>query len=121
VVVEEDATIRTLVRRIIQVHGYHVLEAVDGGDALRVVREANQPVSLVLTNVVMPGMTGRQLTEQLRKISPGTRVMLLVDCTDDRQAIGGDSASEVLQKPFTSDGLARKIRAVLDAQPGGRG
>jgi CheY-like chemotaxis protein len=115
VVVDEDETIRTLVRRIIQVRGYHVLEAVDGGDCLRVVRELAHSVSLVLTNVAMPGMGGRELAQQLRRISPETRIMFLVDCTEERQAAG--VAGAVLQKPFTSDGLARKIRAVLDAHP----
>ena len=119
VVVEEDETIRTLVRRIIQVRGYDVFEAVDGEDALRVVRESTRPVSLVLTNVVMRGMTGGELTRQLRKISPVTRIMFLVDCTEERQAGGEADPGDVLQKPFTSDGLARKIRAVLDGQAGG--
>ncbi len=113
VVVDEDETIRTLMRRIIQVRGYHVLEAVDGGDCLRIIRESTRPVSLVLTNVVMPGMGGGELAQHLRRISPETHIMFLVDCTEERHAAGVDGA--VLQKPFTSDGLARKIRAVLDA------
>jgi PAS domain S-box-containing protein len=116
VVVEPDETIRTLVRRIIQVRGYQVLEAVDGGDVLRLFQEAARPISLVLTGVVMEDMSGRDLAHQLRRISPSTRVMFLVDCTEERQLTGTDEPGGVLQKPFTSDALARKIRAVLDAQ-----
>ena len=117
VVVDEDETIRTLVRRIIQVRGYRVLEAEDGESALQVVRQSPDPVSLVLTNLVMPGMSGDALRRRLRQISPSTRVMFLVDCTDEPPSAEGDAAADVLRKPFTSDGLVRKIRDVLDGHP----
>jgi signal transduction histidine kinase len=117
VVVEEDPTVRMLVRRIIQARGYRVLEAEDADRALQAVRESLEPVSLVLTNLTMPGMNGNELARRLRHLSPATRVMYLVDCTDEHPATDKDAPPEVLQKPFTSDGLARKIRDVLDGHP----
>jgi PAS domain S-box-containing protein len=119
IVVEEDVTIRTLVRRIIQVRGYHVLEAADGADALRVVRASSEPVSLVLTSPIVADMPGHELARRLHMLSPVTRVIFLVDCTDDRPAGAADGAQTVVQKPFTSDGLARTIRAVLDKRAEG--
>jgi signal transduction histidine kinase len=116
--IEDDPTIRTLIRRIIQVRGYHVLEAADGDEALRLLSEVPQTVSLILTSPEAARMAHAAFAHQLRAVSPATRVMLLVDSSDDRRASGSDHDPEVLQKPFTSDDLARRIRVVLDERAG---
>jgi len=116
VVVEDDEILRTLVRRIIQVRGYEVLEAEHAEDALRVVRESPHPVSLVLMSATLQGANSEQLAAQLRRVSPRTRLIYVVDGGGDEGPLASlTEATDVLQKPFTSERLARKIRAVLDA------
>jgi PAS domain S-box-containing protein len=115
VVVEEDEVIRTLVRRVISTRGYHVIEAADGEEALLLVREAEHPVSLVLTNLSMPGLGGDQLAERLKDIDSSIRVLFVIGSSEDQQLADARAEVDVLQKPFTSDALARKIRTVLDA------
>jgi CheY-like chemotaxis protein len=116
VVVEDDEILRTLVRRIIQVRGYEVLEAGDASEAVRVVRQSPHPVSLVLTSAALHGEGAPHLAAQLRKVSPRTRLIYVVDGGGEDEGLGGIAeGNEVLHKPFTSERLARKIRAVLDA------
>jgi signal transduction histidine kinase len=116
--VEEDPTIRTLMRRIVQVRGYHVLEADEGEEALRVLAEATRPVSLVLTSPEAVRMGSGEFARRLRAVSPGAQMMLLVDVADDSNTTASEDVVDVLQKPFTSDDLARKIRVVLDERAG---
>jgi CheY-like chemotaxis protein len=116
VIVEDDEILRTLVRRIIQVRGYEVLEAGNADEALQQVRESAHPVSLVLTSTELRGATVDKLAERLKTVSPHTRVIYVVDGGEPNDAPASlTEANDVLQKPFTSERLARKIRAVLDA------
>lgn len=115
--VEDEDSVRDLAQRILQSRGYKVLAAQHGGDALLMASAADQQIDLVVTDVVMPGMNGRQLVEELRARTPGVRVLYMSGYTDDDFVRRGLLASNVafLQKPFTGKSLGRRVRSVLDA------
>jgi CheY-like chemotaxis protein len=127
--VEDDRTVRSLATEMLQMNGYTVLEARDGQEALELVRRHGRPIDLLLTDVVMPQMSGRQLAQGVTDIHPGIRVLYMSGYTDGVIAHHGvlDAGVAYLQKPFTADFLARKVREVLDARadarpaPGTRG
>jgi nitrogen-specific signal transduction histidine kinase/ActR/RegA family two-component response regulator len=118
--VEDDRAVRLLTGEMLQMHGYEVLPARNGQEALDLVRGHNRPIHLLLTDVVMPQMSGRQLAESLAGIHPEIRVLYMSGYTDGVIAHHGVLDAEVayLQKPFTADFLARKVREVLDAGAG---
>ncbi len=115
--VEDEDSVRDLAQRILQLRGYKVLAAQHGGDAIQMASAAGQQIDLVVTDVVMPGMNGRQLVEALRARTPGVRVLYMSGYTDDDFVRRGLLASNVafLQKPFTGKSLGRRVRSVLDA------
>ena len=113
--VEDEPAVRALNRRILESTGYLVLEACDGRDAVRIVDGLDGPLHLLVSDVVMPHLGGRQLAEQLHQIRKRLKVLFVSGYTDDeivRHGIGSDFA--FLQKPFTPAELARKVREVLD-------
>jgi two-component system, cell cycle sensor histidine kinase and response regulator CckA len=114
--VEDEDLLRGLVRRVLERHGYAVLEASDGGEALALCERHPGVIHLVVSDVVMPGMGGRELAEQLSALRPGLQVLYVSGYTDDDIVRHGllDPRMAYLQKPFTPDALARKIREVLD-------
>lgn len=116
--VEDEAGVRHLAREILRRSGYRVLEAADGYEAIRLFREQGQAVDLLLTDVIMPLMSGRELAEQLMAMRKGIRVLYMSGYTDDVIAYCGELGPEAdfMQKPFAPDVLARKVRAALDAQ-----
>jgi len=113
---EDDDALRSLGARVLGAFGYNVLVARTGGDALRIVAEHRGPIDLVATDVVMPEMSGSQLVEKVLRARPGIRVLFMSGYTDDEVMRRGviDGATAFLQKPFTPDMLAHKVRAVLD-------
>jgi len=117
--VEDDPAVRALSRAILQRHGYEVHEAQSGGDALLLCEQIAKPIHLLVTDVVMPLMGGRQLAERLRPQRPEMRVLYMSGHTDDAVVHHGVLEAEVefLQKPVTSDSLLRKVRQVLDTPP----
>jgi CheY-like chemotaxis protein len=120
-VVEDDNQVRALTRIAPQSCGYTVLEAGDGEEAVRSCQRHEGPVDLLLTDVVMPGMSGRQVAEAVAKLRPSVRVLYFSGYTDDAVVRHGVSQAETafLQKPFTAADLARKVRGLLD-QPRGK-
>ena len=114
--VEDAAAVRSVIHEALVRQGYAVLDAPNGGEALRVAESHAGPIHLLLTDVVMPGLSGRQLSDQLTRIRPETRVLYTSGYTDDAVVRHGvlESGIAYLQKPFTVEGLARKVREVLD-------
>jgi CheY-like chemotaxis protein len=114
--VEDEPVVRQLARRILEMNGYTVLEAGDVGDARRLCATHPGPIQLLLTDVVMPVMSGRGLADALSGLRPGMRVLYMSGYTDDAVMRHGIQAEGVpfLQKPFTPQGLAAKVREVLD-------
>jgi DNA-binding response OmpR family regulator len=112
--------VRTAAQRILERYGYRVLEAPTAKVALALAMKKQQKIDLLLTDVVMPEMSGRVLADQFARLRPGTRVLFMSGYTDDAVVRHGVLWSGVsyLQKPFTVDSLATKVRAVLDAPPG---
>ena len=115
-VVEDEETVRKLATRILKKPGYRVLEASEGGEALLLCEEFKEPIHLILTDVVMPGMSGRDLAESLKKFQPKLRVLYMSGYTDNAIVHHGvlEKGMNYIQKPFTVEGLARKVREVLD-------
>ena len=116
---EDDDALRALGARVLGDFGYNMLVARTGGDALRIVAEYTGHIDLVATDVVMPEMSGGQLVEKVLKARPGIRVLFMSGYTDDEVMRRGviDGATAFLQKPFTPDMLAHKVRTVLDLAP----
>jgi two-component system, cell cycle sensor histidine kinase and response regulator CckA len=115
-VVEDEDGVRTLARQALEAHGYRVLEASDGEAALQVCREHASEIDLLLSDVVMPRMSGRELGQHVANVCPRARVLFTSGYTDDAVIRHGvyQSESDFLQKPFSIKGLLRKVREVLD-------
>jgi CheY-like chemotaxis protein len=96
--------------------GYTVLDAADGALALEIAARHHGPIHLVVTDVVMPAMGGRQMSEQLTRHRPDTKVLYTSGYTDDAIVRHGvlEAGVPFLQKPFTPEALVRKVREVLD-------
>ena len=114
--VEDEAIVRELTVQILESDGYQVLEAMNGTEALRIAGEHGAPIDLLLTDMVMPGMNGKELANTLRLYRPDMRVLFMSGYDDhqiDREdAAGGDTA--FLSKPFSTEILRQKVRAALD-------
>jgi two-component system cell cycle sensor histidine kinase/response regulator CckA len=103
-------------RCLLESLGYEVLQVSNAKDALNLVENTRAKIDLLFTDVIMPGMSGRELVEALRMRDPGLKVLFQSGCTDDMVIRHGVLRAEVafLQKPFTVDALAKKIRERLD-------
>jgi two-component system cell cycle sensor histidine kinase/response regulator CckA len=110
-VVEDTEEIRRMICQILTQHGYEVLEAANGVEALKVYGEN---IHLVLTDVVMPHMNGRQLADELRRINPAARLIFMSGYSEDPMVERLEYVAVFLPKPFTSMALTSKIREVLD-------
>ncbi|HEX6104422.1 MAG TPA: PAS domain S-box protein [Gemmatimonadales bacterium] len=114
--VEDEAAVRSSARRLLERYGYIVLEARHGADALRMVEEGTTEVDLVLTDVVMPEMGGRELVERLRARRPGLKVLFMSGYTEKAITPEGIMPPHTgfVEKPFTVEQLLRRLREILD-------
>ena len=117
-VVEDDAVVRQLICTVLRDAGYQLLEAPHGSDALQMCRRHNGSIPLVLTDLVMPQMSGRELIEKLRPLYPGIKVLYTSGYADDAIVRHGhiDPGMPFIQKPFGPGSLLRKVREVLDGE-----
>jgi PAS domain S-box-containing protein len=114
--VEDDEGVRALARLVLQSRGYSVIEARSGDEAVRLCARHSEPIHLVVTDLVMPNLSGRQLILQLQQARPGVKILCMSGYLDDALAQHGivESGLPFLQKPFSPDTLASKVREVLD-------
>jgi CheY-like chemotaxis protein len=113
--VEDQQEVRDVVRQTLQRHGYRVLEAVDGDSALALLQARAGPVNLLLTDVVMPHMSGRELVDKITKLDRVVKVLFTSGYTDDAIVRHGvlDAGIAFIQKPFTPEQLLTQVRDVL--------
>ncbi|MFO0592794.1 MAG: PAS domain-containing protein [Polyangiaceae bacterium] len=117
--VEDDDSVRRLTQRMLIAAGYRVVCASSGAEAIQACADARMDVALLLTDVVMPGLNGRELCERLRALRPELRVLYMSGYTDDaiaeRAGLDGLTLGvDIVSKPFSADVLQRTIRALLD-------
>ncbi|OQW96932.1 MAG: hypothetical protein BWK77_03130, partial [Verrucomicrobia bacterium A1] len=115
-VVEDEEVVRNLTVRMLQTLGYETLQASHGPEALDICRGHSEPIQLILSDMVMPHMSGREFVDELRRVRSGFKVLFVSGYGSEDEvggmAIGPDTP--LIQKPFTRESLARKIREVLD-------
>ena len=114
--VEDEESVRGLAAKVLAGYGYRVIEARDGSEAEQVARREGDYLHLMVTDVVMPGISGLELATRLAAVRPKMKVLFMSGYTDDaivRRGVLADDAA-FLQKPFTGDLLARRVRDVLD-------
>lgn len=119
--VEDEAPLRTTVRRMLERRGYMVPECRHGGDALPVWREHGEHIDGVVSDVRLPELGGRELVAVLCAQRPTLPVVLMSGCSDQDVVVGGMSQSEVVAKPFSGDVLLAAIHRVLGPAGGGEG
>jgi two-component system, cell cycle sensor histidine kinase and response regulator CckA len=117
-VVEDDESVRKLTCTALRKYGYEIIEAANAGEALLACEKRDRTLRLMITDVVMPQMSGRELADRLRQLRPEMKVLYMSGYTDDAIVRHGllDPAVFFLQKPFTPSALAQKVRQVLDQQ-----
>jgi CheY-like chemotaxis protein len=115
-IVEDEEEVRKLAGKILERQGYKILETFDGDDALVACERHRSPIHLMLADVVMPGMSGYELAKLLKPLYPEIKVLYMSGYTDDAIVRHGvlEKGVNYIQKPFTMEGLARKVREVLD-------
>jgi len=117
--VEDEETVRNFARKILERQGYQVISFEKGGDAIAFAENPKASFDLLLTDVIMPKMNGRQLYETLHNLRPTFRVLYMSGYTEDTIAHHGvlEEGTNFIQKPFSVEGLACKVREVLDTMP----
>jgi PAS domain S-box-containing protein len=117
--VEDEERVRQITRKVLESNGYTVCEARDGAEALRLFDRRRDTFDLVMTDMVMPGMSGAELVQRLRRRRPHLPVLFVSGYTDNEMFRLGlvDADESFLQKPFTPADLARQVREILDASP----
>ncbi len=113
---EDEDVVRSLTREILEGLGYQVLEASRGEEAIKIVTANNRSINLLLTDVVMPEMSGKEVVDRVSELTPSLRVLFMSGYTDEAIVHHGvlDSNVQFIQKPFTPAALATKVREVLD-------
>jgi PAS domain S-box-containing protein len=116
--VEDEDQVRSIVQAILEQQGYDVLTAANGEEALKLAKLHGPGIRMLMTDVVMPQMSGRQLAEELTSIRPQLKVLYMSGYTDDAIVRHGllDASLNFIQKPFDAASVARKVREVLDSE-----
>jgi nitrogen-specific signal transduction histidine kinase len=119
--VEDERPVRSTVRRLLERHGYKVLEAANGHDALTLVTSRQAEIHLVLSDMVMPGMGGMELADRIRALSPTIPVLLMTGYTEEAITRAGERPREeqIIEKPFTLNAMLEKVRWALAANGNG--
>jgi two-component system, cell cycle sensor histidine kinase and response regulator CckA len=114
--VDDEREIRNYMRRVLEVHGYRVLDAGNGNEALELARQHSGPINLLLTDDVLPGMHGAEVIRQFRELRPGVPAVRMSGYPEH---FGGyrEEGVSYLEKPFLPEGLLERVRQVLDATP----
>jgi PAS domain S-box-containing protein len=117
--VEDEANLRYLARQFLEKQGYRVIEAADGIVAVQIAVAHSGVIHLLLTDVIMPGMNGRELAQRMAEIRPNTKVLYMSGYTENVIGHNGtlDAGIRLLQKPFTLRDLKSRVREVLDSTP----
>ena len=121
--VEDEDMVRNLAKDILEDYGYSVLIAANGGEGLRVCREFDGDIHLIITDVVMPQMSGPEMAESVQVLRPETSVLYMSGFTDDAVVRHGVLTDDMcfIQKPFSAESLAFKVREILDNNPANNG
>jgi PAS domain S-box-containing protein len=116
-VVEDQSEVRKLTVEALKLYGYRVMDAANGDDALHLCRSWPAPIDLMITDIIMPGITGPEVADQLAALRPGTKVLYISGYPEDLVANQGvlDPGVAYLSKPFTAVALAEKVRGVLNS------
>ena len=114
--VEDEEIVRKLTTAILKEHGYKVIDAENGMKALEILGQTREEIDLLITDVIMPAMSGRELADQAKSLRPNMNLLFISGYTDDAIVHHGvlDEGTPFLEKPFSPDTLARKVREILD-------
>ena len=120
--VEDENNLRYLARQFLEKQGYRVMEAPDGSVAMKMAAAHEGPIHLLLTDVIMPGMNGRELAQRLAEIRPDTKILYMSGYTENVIGRNGtlDAGIRLLQKPFTLRDLKNTVREVMNSIPAGQ-
>ncbi len=120
--VEDDAALREMVRMVLTSAGYRILEACNGTEALSLLREIHEPVHLLMTDIIMPGMNGWELSQSASVGRPGIRTLFMTGFGVELNTFGIEIGPDVMliAKPFSSESLFRKVRETLDSRAGAK-
>ena len=115
-VVDDEPIVLSLTRQMLEECGVHVIEAGSGQEALEICEQGDCRIDLLMTDVVMPGMSGRELAERLATLLPSLKVLFTSGYTNDAVIKHGisETSQNFLQKPFTFEGLSKKVRDIID-------
>ncbi len=114
--VEDEEAVRKLARRCLEEYGYTVIVAGNGNEALKLIQQSKPQIDLMVTDVIMPGMSGKELYKEISKMIPGLRVLYISGYTDNAIVHYGvlEPGTNFLQKPFKPDTLLKKVRQTLE-------